>query len=294
MGPTYADNATETYNAMLSKGRFFAFWNNCTGCHKIEGGGGEQLQKLINTTFAGDANIAYFAPPYLKPVGARLQEEWLHNFLKGPTKVRPIVKFRMPTFGFSDAEIGTATNYFLGIHKQQLMLTQYQFQGDPNLLAAGKALYDKINCLSCHSAGAPTPDTKAPSFALSKGRLKPDWVEHWIARPDSIMPGTPMTAFWWTAGKPSTPAVEILGGDINMQIHAVHTYIQSLGNGGIPSPTPYATINGVDKYVMPNGDYRPVMTNATPASLANQPGMPLPKKEALKKAEKIGKPTASK
>lgn len=294
MGPTYADNATETYNAMLSKGRFFAFWNNCTGCHKIEGGGGEQLQKLINNTFAGDANIAYFAPPYLKPVGARLQEEYLHNFLKGPSKVRPIVKFRMPTFGFSDADIATATNYFLGIHKQQLMFTQYQFQGDQSLLAAGKALYDKINCLSCHSAGAPTPDTKAPSFALAKGRLKPDWVEHWIARPDSIMPGTPMTAFWWTAGKPSSPAPDILGGDIKMQIHAVHTYIQSLGNNGIPAPTPYATINGVDKYVMPNGDYRPVMTNATPPALANQPGMPLPKKEAAKSTRRVGKPTASK
>jgi mono/diheme cytochrome c family protein len=261
VGPTYAENLTEANQANLVKGRMFVHWNNCVGCHKVENGGG-YIAKLVNQKYAGDQNIAYFAPPYLGPEGERVQEQWLYNFLRGPFKIRPLVKFRMPTYGFADVDVSTATNYFLATHKRQFVMTEYSYPTDAALLGAGKALFDKLKCLSCHYIGNATADTKAPNLQGVKSRLRPEWVESWLSRPDSIMPGTPMTAFWWTGGKPSTPAPEILNGDIKMQIKAVHAYLQSLGTGGIPNPTPYSTIGGSDKYVMPNGEYRPIATNA--------------------------------
>jgi hypothetical protein len=135
-------------------------------------------------------------------------------------------------------------------------MTEYLYAVDQSLLPAGKALYEKVKCLTCHYVGTETPGAKAPDLAGVRSRLRPDWVGHWLARPDSIVPGTPMTAFWWMGGKPASPAPEILGGDVQMQIKAVQDFIYSLGRVGIPSPTPYSTIGGSPRYVLPNGSYQ--------------------------------------
>jgi hypothetical protein len=49
-------------------------------------------------------------------------------------------------------------------------------------------------CLKCHATGDPAHDraATAPNFLLTKGRLKPDWVERWIIDPQAISPGTSM------------------------------------------------------------------------------------------------------
>jgi hypothetical protein len=256
-GPGYVN--PEPQQAMRDKGRMFVHWNNCVGCHKIENGGG-YIANLVNAKFAGDQNIAYFAPPFLGPEGSRVQEDWLHSFLKGPFKIRPLVKFRMPTYGFSDEQLQTASNYFLASHNRQYVMTNYTYRPDPSLLPAGKYLFDKLKCLSCHYLGAPNAETKAPNLAMIKRRLRPDWLPHWLLRPDSLMPGTPMTAFWWASGKPA-PADTILGGDYKLQIRAVIDYVWSINTDEMPPSSPYATINGVDRYVFPDGSYSVMASN---------------------------------
>lgn len=267
VGQSYVN--PEPQQAALDKGRMFVHWNNCVGCHKVENAGGH-IAKLVNEKFAGDQNIAYFAPPYLGPQGSRVQEDWLHTFLRGPFKIRPLVKFRMPTYGFSDEQIQTATDYFLATHNRHYVMTNYLYQPDPLLIPAGKELFDKLKCLSCHYLGAPGAETKAPNLATIKRRLRPEWLPHWLARPDSIMPGTPMTGFWWSSGKPAPADPNILGGDYKMQIKAVIDYVWSVSSDAPPVSSPYATVNGVDRYVLPDGSYTVIasnmMTNAASAA----------------------------
>ena len=299
----YGDPSKEPTQQALDKGRMFVHWNNCVGCHKIESAGG-YAAKFINEKFAGNENLAYFAPPFLGPEGSRVQEQWLHQFLSGPFKIRPQVKLRMPTYGFSDAEIGTATNYFLGMHKRPFVMTSYDYPVASSLVPYGKMLFDKLKCLSCHyTDGTGEATAKAPNLSNTKKRLRPDWVPNWLAHPDAMMPGTPMTGFWWSSGKLAPADPQILGGDAMLQIKAVQEYVHSIGKDALPSPTPYATINGSDKYILPNGDYeaalaRLEMLNASmlskgmPVSVPDQVIQPV-KKQSMK-ASKASKPTSMK
>src|SRR5262249_22987490 len=49
-------------------------------------------------------------------------------------------------------------------------------------------------CLQCHATGDPNHDARAtaPSFILSKTRLKPDWARRWMLDPSMMSPGTAM------------------------------------------------------------------------------------------------------
>jgi cytochrome c2 len=180
----------------------------------------------------------------------------------------------MPTFGFSDVELQTISDYFLATHNREYVMTNYTYKPNPELIPAGKYLFDKLKCLSCHYVGgSQNAETKAPSLSVLKRRIRPDWLPHWLARPDSIVPGTPMTAFWWASGKPA-PADSILGGDYQMQIRAVIDYVWSINTDEMPPSTPYAVVNGVERYVLPDGSYTVIasnmMSNAAGAGVASQ------------------------
>ncbi len=283
----YGDQKNDPVQMALDKGRMFIHWNNCVGCHKIESSGG-YVAKFINEKYAGNENIAYFAPPYLGPEGDRVQEQWLHQFLAGPFKIRPLVKLRMPTFGFSDAEIGTATNYFLGMYRRPYVMTSYEYPTNQNLASYGKMLFDKLKCLSCHTmGGAGANPAKSPDLENTKKRLRPEWITQWLAHPDAMMPGTPMTGFWWSNGHLAAADSAILGGDPIMQIKSVAEYVHSIGKDVLPSPTPYAVINGSDKYVLPNGDYEAAMARAEmPTASMMLSKTPMPKKQSEGKVKK--------
>jgi mono/diheme cytochrome c family protein len=282
----YGDSKSDPIQQELDKGRMFVHWNNCVGCHKIESSGG-YVAKYVNEAFAGDQNLAYFAPPFLGPEGDRVQEQWLHQFLSGPFKIRPLVKMRMPTYGFSDPEISTATNYFLSMHKRPLVMTSYDYPVNQSLVPTGKMLFDKLKCLSCHTMGGVGANpAKSPDLENVKRRLRPEWVTQWIAHPDAMMPGTPMTGFWWQGGKIGSVDSAAMGGDPMMQIKAVQEYIHSIGKDILPSPTPYAVINGSDKYIMPNGDYEAAMLRAampTANDMMTPPKMPQKQSEIMPK-----------
>jgi mono/diheme cytochrome c family protein len=206
----------------MESGRRLTHYYNCINCHKIEELGGSVKAVLDDEAMA---------PPYLYPEGSKVQEPWLHSFLRGPAPIRPWLKIRMPTFSLTDDEVGTITRYFLALHKIDFEIRDYQaFAPDPATLPAGKKLFEGLQCLSCHYTGkipeGKTPGDLAPNLAMAAGRLKPDWVLEWIARPDSIQPGTRMPNFYPDM---QSPDPEILNGDAKVQIRALRDHVFTIG-----------------------------------------------------------------
>ncbi|MBI3766398.1 MAG: c-type cytochrome [Ignavibacteriales bacterium] len=221
------EGAEEQYHQPFDKtlqavetGRRVTQYYNCINCHKIEEIGGS-----IKATLDDEA----MAPPYLFPEGSKVQEPWLHDFLKGPMPIRPWLKIRMPTFSLNDSEITTISKYFLALHKKDLELRDYRaFQPDQKYVSVGKKLFEDLQCLSCHYTGK-IPEGKsfadlAPNLAMAKGRLKPDWILDWVADPQSIQPGTKMPQFYPDLKEPS-PFSQDFGGDAKEQIKALRDYV---------------------------------------------------------------------
>jgi hypothetical protein len=66
----------------------------------------------------GDNNIVRRdLPPPLYREGERAQPDWLFNFLRNPTPIRPQVILRMPKFNMSDEEAKALVNYFAAADK---------------------------------------------------------------------------------------------------------------------------------------------------------------------------------
>jgi cytochrome c2 len=175
----------------LAAGRKLVTRYNCQGCHLIEGKG-----HAIRTSMADDTNL----PPNLAAQGARTQADWLFGFLRDPSTVRmrPWLTVRMPTFGFTDEQANAVIGYFQALEKTK------PFESDPappdaRSVAVGGEVFGMLQCARCHPAGADalaklgggTADL-APSLLLARGRLRHDWVPHWIKDPQRWIPGTKM------------------------------------------------------------------------------------------------------
>ncbi|HKF66088.1 MAG TPA: c-type cytochrome, partial [Vicinamibacterales bacterium] len=116
------------------QGRTLVHRRNCVGCHIIEDDGGDFL-KLVQDSSLG--------PPRLTPEGARVQQDWLYAFLRGPIQIRPWLDVRMPTFGLDDAQLNGVIHYFGAISNNlEAFRTYATVKEDP----AGKALFEKLQC----------------------------------------------------------------------------------------------------------------------------------------------------
>ncbi|HLX13034.1 MAG TPA: cytochrome c, partial [Bacteroidota bacterium] len=208
----------------IEAGRKITHQYHCVNCHQVEemGVGG-----AVRATLDDEA----LAPPFLRMEGSKVQEQWLHTFLQGPTPIRPWLKLRMPTFSLTDDEIASVTKYFLALNNSDLEIRDYkQFQTDPVIAQDGNKLFEEFQCLSCHYTGT-IPEGKslgdlAPNLAMARDRLKPDWVLDWIAHPDSISPGTRMPTFYPDM---QSPDPDMMGGNSKEQIRALRDHVFSIG-----------------------------------------------------------------
>jgi mono/diheme cytochrome c family protein len=198
---------------------------NCMQCHNIEGDGGYILAKYDDPALG---------PPILpQSQGAKVQEQWLYNFLKGPTPIRPWLKIRMPTFGLTDLEISKITKYFLAKAQKDLVIRDYSTMTvDEKYLAPGKKLFQTYQCGKCHPSrpvtlGAETSASDlAPNLAQAHSRLKPDWIIDWLHDPQKLQPGTRMPSFFYEGKGPDE---SVYGGDADEQIKALEAYVWNLG-----------------------------------------------------------------
>ena len=227
---------------------------NCRACHVIGDQGGsiravvaDQLEASGVDTLTARTQTVAFSPPVLYSAdakigeGARVQTDWLHAFLADPShKIRPWVNLRMPTFEFSEDDINVVTRYFAAMDK-----VPYPFDARPQpdavLLAAGRDLFGRWQCVKCHVVAGKLPnqppENMAPDLANVPHRLRAEWLRPWLADPGRIQPGTRMPTNF-----PKDPAEnaypDVLGGDQAKQIEAVTQYLLSLGPGAAPSPAP--------------------------------------------------------
>ncbi len=196
---------------------------NCVGCHIIDGKGG-----VIRARYKQEE--LSLAPPILTGEGKKVQTDWLYNFLKQPVPIRPWLKVRMPTFGFSDKEAQGIVEYFSAMDNLD---NPYIHIDDAKISAehieAGKLLTsgDYFGCFSCHQQGEKKPEGPpegwAPDLVLARERLKPDWIIDWLHDPQKLMPGTRMPSFY-----PGGPD-DVLGGNEDQQIEALRDYVITMG-----------------------------------------------------------------
>jgi len=220
--PSYREDYSRNLQ-LIEAGRRLTSYYNCIQCHQIEEIGG-----YIKATLDDES----FAPPYLYPEGNKVQESWLHTFLKGPTPIRPWLKIRMPTFSLTDDEITTISKYFLALHKKELELKDYSaYNPDPKYASVGKQLFQELQCLSCHYTGkipeGKSPGDLAPNLAMAKDRLKPDWITDWIADPGSIQPETRMPQFFPDLNEAS-PYSKEFNSSVKEQIKALRDYVLTI------------------------------------------------------------------
>lgn len=206
---------------------------NCRGCHIIDGSGG-QIADVIGA--------AEFSPPSLNTQGAKVQPDWLFEFLKSPTIIRPNLEVRMPTFDLTDSEWNAIIETFQYYDKNFLSY-ESDFNVDEQSVhyAAGSKLHDLGACDNCHFYGTEFPkqtaETWAPNLALSKSRLRPEWVVSWLDDPQEIMPGTKMPAPFMPDSSLLTmsdakqtwgsPLID-LGGDRKQMLRGLRDYIYNI------------------------------------------------------------------
>lgn len=211
----------------IENGRRLTMWYNCNQCHQLEEHGG-YISAMVEDPG--------FHPPVLTGQGAKVQEPWLHGFLRNPSVIRPWLNIRMPNFSLTDEEITTFTKYFLALSKQELGMRDYAATPvDARYLAPGKKLFEEYQCAKCHPAGAVrfgegvVAANLAPNLELASRRLKPEWIVEFLRDPQRIQPGTGMPTFFYEGQAPNQT---ILNGDSEEQIKALKTYVWSLGRRG--------------------------------------------------------------
>jgi cytochrome c2 len=229
----------------IERGRWLVKEFNCAACHVIEGRGG--IYRDLVEAAGMEPPMVSGAPTQLRQ-GERTQPDWLFHFLKEPHtgEIRPWLKVRMPTFGLTDGEANVLVRYFALEARAQFPYQSPRPAPSPEKLAAGKQLFDKLQCALCHivegrALGKPLAEIPpedlprlAPDLKLAHKRLQREWlIKKWLPEPLSQVPGTRMPQFTYGEVAP-----EILDGDERKQLEAIVDYILSLGE---EPATPSAT-----------------------------------------------------
>ncbi len=174
-----------------------------------------QREKLSNPQAKGSESWAWVAPP-LVGQGAKVQNQWFHDFLLEPYRIRPAVVLRMPKFNMSSEEATKIVNYFAardnatypyeydhrvnGDHLAEADVSYVQqnegAQPGDRLADAMQIVVSQDYCVKCHAVADFTPGGTAkglaPDLGLVHKRLRADFVKRWIAKPNAILPYTAM------------------------------------------------------------------------------------------------------
>ena len=175
---------------------------NCIGCHQIDVGQKSVLQTLPYYQGENKANL----PPALTTEGARVNPEWLRQFLANPALsttdtnrngVRQYLQVRMPTFYLSNDEIRKLVLFFAAMSAQPEPFIPPKvapLNDAERSMARSLFTSPAAPCLKCHMTGNVEHDknASAPNFLLAHERLQPAWTERWITDPAKIIPGTAM------------------------------------------------------------------------------------------------------
>jgi len=176
---------------------------NCMGCHVVNIG---QRSVIMDLPRYHNPDWKEQVPPRLVGEGARVDPMWLTKFLANPSLsetdtgrngVRPYLKIRMPTYFFSEGEIVKLVRFFDALSDEQEPYIPRKLEPlTKQERSLARALFTSKGapCLKCHAMGDPKHDERAtaPSYVLSRARLRPEWARRWMLDPSMISPGTTM------------------------------------------------------------------------------------------------------
>ncbi len=191
------------YRRDIQEGWWIVKKYNCMGCHQLLP---SQRTSLMSMARYQGPDGQEQLPPKLLTEGARVDPDWMLHFLNNPALndqntnrngLRSYLQVRMPTFSFSENELGKLVRFFQALSRQPF---PYIPEGVPVLTAKetemARSLFSSnaAPCLKCHATGDPVHDrtATAPNLLQARGRLKADWMERWVIDPQAISPGTSM------------------------------------------------------------------------------------------------------
>jgi cytochrome c551/c552 len=141
----------------------------CLSCHSVKGIG---------------HNISYD----LGIEGSRVQRDWLYKYLKLPYTIRPILTVRMPIFNLTDTEARTLADGIADSWRDTRIDSAGDFPVGPRDVEAGRELFERSGCLSCHQVGS-TGGYVGPGFTSDTPiarKLRPGWIVRWLEDPQAI------------------------------------------------------------------------------------------------------------
>jgi cytochrome c2 len=192
----------------------------CRQCHALDG------QPPAIARFYADPALA---PPSLDVAGARLQPQWLFDYLLDPGPVRPWLDVQMPRFRFAPDEARALTGWLAerSGHVEALRPLGRPFLS-PQRAADGERLFAALKCVTCHrlqrSDGQSAADL-APDLGLARQRLDPAWVRRFLQDPGAVLPGTKMPQFFPDG---TTPVPDLLCGDAAAQMDLIVDHLMHL------------------------------------------------------------------
>lgn len=198
---------------------------NCVGCHAIRPGElpvlwttkwftteGADMTKWTDANGEEHKGGSDRRPPTLVGEGARVDPQWVSEFLRNPALsttnvhrngLRPYLNVRMPTYDLSQNEIGKLVRFFNALSNQPLPYVRPEQEPlTTEEAAAGRAILASA-CAKCHATADATtfkPDVNAPGFFHAQARLRPDWNRRLIQTPSKMLPGTNMPAWFHVEG----------------------------------------------------------------------------------------------
>jgi cytochrome c551/c552 len=193
----------EDARADIQQGWWLVRRYNCNGCHQIRPG---DVTALMNVPRYKDPAWVEQLPPQLYTEGARVQPDFLVRFLTNPALsdtdtnrngVRRYLQAHMPTFYFSERQVGKLMRFFMARSSQPYPFMPEQIEpltSEEQTLARVLFTGRAAPCLKCHMNGDPAHDRNAtaPNFLIANERLKSDWAYRWLLDPAKIAPGTAM------------------------------------------------------------------------------------------------------
>ena len=214
---------------------FHLLQQDCYACHERNqlGGIGRHRKSYFETVGHIDIGDEGRLPPALTGVGNRLTTFWMNHVLTGKGSIRPFMTIRMPVYPadvikplaamFASADAGTtkppdAENVFA--------------PADPKtLVEAGRQLMD-TGCVQCHPfKGEALPGTVGVDLEGVTRRVHPNWLHDFLKDPGSRKARTRMPTFF-PNGQSQIP--DLLKGDVELQISAMHAYLKDLDNQRLP------------------------------------------------------------
>jgi len=251
----YVPPVADTARA-LQRGEAVLYRENCRGCHEI----GRAEKRVVDEdgdlveieyTPNGATTLPFYehaalAPPPLTFAGMKFQLHWLYDFLAEPTRLRPWLVARMPTYALTDDDLIRVVEHFAARNQEPF---PYKRRTWKELNAADHAtassMFEKLQCTKCHelsSAAKLTVGDLAPDLALAATRLDYDWQVEWLLDPQRLQPGTKMPAYFPLEdedepGSYTTPCPDCLGGDVQKQVDALVKLTMELGTATAPKRT---------------------------------------------------------